>query len=235
MDFSQLVPRKGLAQTYTPEELLDMFSKYVAHNSTDGLIWVYERVKYKNSSQLEPTPKRPPLTTKGFCLFARMSHVTFTNYLNAQSNTYTAFNEVAQYIQDYCAVDVFNGAAVGTFNGNLAAAIIKKNFGLTDEDDSKGGRNVDTIRHEIVFSDYTDVTNVGALPPAADEIAELSEGTEKVKQALEATMNSERLATLNAQTKQEQPSQWEYDNLPNTSSRQDNTSEYRERNGIVDE
>jgi hypothetical protein len=250
MDFSQLVPRKGLSQQYTPEELFAKFEEYVTHNQTDGLIWIWERVKYKNSSQLEPTPKRAPLTTKAFCLFARMSHSTFSNYLNPQSSTYKDFNEVAQYIKDACDVDVFNGASVGSFNGNLAAAVIKQGFGLTDNDGES--RRVDVIRHDILFSDYTDVTNQGALPPSQAELTEFTESTEesaattdvpksieegKQEEAEKARVVSgaDRLQELNAASRQERPEAWEYDNLPNTSSRHHNMSEYRERNGIVDD
>ena len=250
MDLSQLIPRKGLAQQYSPEELLELFKKYVTYMQTDGLIWVYERVKYKDSSKLEPTPKRAPMTTKGFCLYARISHVTFMNYVNPLSTTFKDYNEVAQYIIDYCAVDVFNGSAVGVYNGNLALAVIRRDFGIEDQEDAKGNRHVDTIRHEIAFSDYTDVTNQGALPPSREELEEVIEPHQLQAVEPEPTVqtfphpphrseedraDSARLAALNAAGAQGRPEEWEYDNVPPYSSRHHNTHQYIQRNGDVNQ
>lgn len=163
-DFSNITQRDGFAQQYAPDELINLFGEYVQYMNTTGLIWVYELVKYKGKNELVQLPKRAPLTVKGFCLHIRMSHVMFVNYMNPLSTSYKDYNEVATYINDFCAVDVFNGAAVGIYNGNLAATLIKKDFGLIEAEDNQQ-RIVDVIKHEISFIDYEDVTHTAIEPP----------------------------------------------------------------------
>lgn len=95
---------------YSPDELYQLFLEYVKYmRNGDGIIWTSELVRIKNGATLYQVPKYAPLSTKGFCLFARVSSVTFNNYMNPNSSTFEAYNEVAQFIADSCAVDIYNG------------------------------------------------------------------------------------------------------------------------------
>lgn len=155
MDFSQHVLRKGLAQVYSPQELFSKFEEYVNYNCTKGIVWTYEVQSSKEGKSLFPVPHVPPLTVKAFCLFAGISHGRFLNYLNPQNPNYDVYHDVAEYINDYCAVNVFNGASVGAFNGNLISSLIKKDFNL--EEDPTDARNVGKIEHEVIFTDFEEV------------------------------------------------------------------------------
>jgi len=208
-DYSNIIRREGLSQLYSPDELLVKFNEYVEYmRFGSGVIWTSQLLRTKEGAQLYQVPKLAPLTTKGFCLFARMSHPTFLNYKTEGSPTYKEYNQVAEFITDACDVDVFNGAAVGVYNGNLAASIIRKSFGLVEEEEARDATRVDAIRHELVFTDYTDVTQE-ALPPSMNDNPELPP-----------------IPTFE---------ETGYDNRPNYSSRQDDMAAYKERNGIQQE
>ena len=205
-DYTQIIVREGLAQLYSPDQLLVKFHEYVDYmRSGGGVIWTTQLVRVKDGAKLFQIPKYAPLSTKGFCLYVRMSHATFLNYTNESSPTYAEYNTVAEYICDACAVDIFNGAAVGIYNGNLAASMIRKNFGIQEEEEARDATRVDAIRHELVFTDYTDVTNE-ALPQSMND-----------NPALPPIPTFEETG---------------YDNRPNYSSRHDDMAAYRERNGI---
>lgn len=165
MDYSQIVLRRGLAQAYSPQELYEKFKDYVQYNCTQGILWTYEVQSSKDGKSLFPVPHIPPLTVKAFCLFAGVSNQRFLSYMNPGNPNYEAYHNVAEYISDYCAVNVLNGAAVGAYNAKLAADLVRRDFNL--EDDPTDARNVGKIEHEIVFTDYEE------LP--ADEPARLAE------------------------------------------------------------
>lgn len=220
-DFSQVIRREGLCQMYSPDELLLKFQEYVVHMNSTGILWVWELVKYKDHSRLESVPKRAPLSVPGFCVFARISFNSFMSYTNPLSATYSDYGAAAEYITNYCAVDIFNGAAVGVYNGNMSSQMIRKVF-KTDEDENSN-TNVDKIKHEIAFTNFTDVTELdehsqGSLPPSFEDINGenvLAKGHER---PAETPMDG-------------QPKDGTYDNMENYSSKQMNMEEYNARNG----
>lgn len=126
MDYSTLIHRSSASNPFTPEELLIQFQNYVNYTNNEGLLWVYERVKYKNESRLEPTPKRVPLTIKNFCVYAMIPEKKFRSYLDETSSDFSLYGAVASYIDNACTIDFVNGAAVGVYNGNIALSIARE-------------------------------------------------------------------------------------------------------------
>lgn len=206
-DFSSLVRRTGFSQVYSPDELYQVFLEYVKYmRNGDGIIWTSELVRIKNGATLYQVPKYAPLSTKGFCLFARISSVTFNNYMNPNSSTFEAYNEVAQFIADSCAVDVYNGASAGVYNGNLSSMMIRKSFGIEAEEEERSNRTVDRVKHELVFTDYTDVTPDNVAIEERGGVIPIPETSET-----------------------------QYDNLPPLKSNHHNQAEFNERNGVTQE
>lgn len=209
-DYSNIIRREGHAQMYSPDELLDKFYEYVDYmHSGGGVIYKQELIRTKKGAELYSVPKVAPLTVKGFCLFARISHKTFQNYLNEASPTYLEYAGAAEHITEFCAVDMFNGASVGVFNGNLAMAMLRRSFGMDAAEDERDPSRVDAIRHELVFTDYTDVTNTAALP----EGVPMDDGAPPIPTLADTG----------------------YDNKPNYHSSQDDMAAYMARNNIQQE
>lgn len=207
MDFTMFAPRKGLAQVKSPQELLLCFESYLDFMSEGGLWWETIPVKRKEGVEFCQVPKRVPLTTKGFCVHAGISHITFMNYLNPSSGNYDLYHEVAEYIRDICAVNIFNGASIGVFNGNLAAGMIKRDFGL-EETEAVERSNVQEIKHEVIFTNYEDVLST-----------ETSPGNVLPEYILNGHIFPNPASS--------------YDKMPNKHSGQDNMKEYIERNNIT--
>lgn len=175
MDYSELIRRSSTSQPYSPPELLAKFQEYIAHMNSTGLIWVFERVKYKLHSTLEPTPKRAPLTVKGFCVYAMLPEKTFNDYMDENNQNFFTYGEVASYIRQSCTVDFVNGAAVGVFNGNLALQMAREVMIAEDSKQAKAleekrrveleekrenealpqnTQSANVIRHELEFINY---------------------------------------------------------------------------------
>lgn len=115
---------------YTPDALWDEAVKYFE--------WMQSKVWNKKEAiksgqmvgELVDVPTQTPMSLKSFCLFADISHDTFTEYDKGEG-TYKDFPVVTKKIKSIIESQQFEGATVGAYNPN----IIARTLGLTDRSD----------------------------------------------------------------------------------------------------
>lgn len=233
MDYSPIIRRSSLGQRYTPDELLLKFQEYIGHMNSTGLIWVYERVTYKGSSDLVAVPKRAPLTVKSFCLYALMSENVFAEYLNPNSAYFLDYNDVATYIVNACQVDYANGAAVGIYNGNLASQYTNSAQKLLGEDtdsEKRGKHEINRIEHNVRFLNFSRIATDTVIDDNTCETQDFPSDIDTPIDVNELVAEAERLQG----DKAARPlGKGDYDNKENTSSRNDNMYEYNTRNNVT--
>lgn len=122
--------KHGTNFAYTPDQLWEEAVKYFE--------WVSKKVWNKKEAiksgemtgQLIDIPTSTPMSIKGFCLFADISHQTFLNYESNQGS-YVDFFEITTRIRAIIESQQFEGATVGAYNPN----IIARTLGLTERTD----------------------------------------------------------------------------------------------------
>ena len=250
-DLTHLINRKGLGQTYSPDELFDKFNEYLVwKQSGGGWTWKQELVKptkLRNGSnhnftetltehQIIPVPVQTPLTVKEFCLRIGMSHRTFMSYLNPHSPKFEAYGIIAEYITDVCAVELFNGGVTGAYNGNMIVALVGKHFA---GDPDGGSDRVSRISHSIRFDDYTQIQQAEEVKQLSEHVeqpqiarfrSKLAEDASYVPLPDEDEARIERALTIPTPPVTP-PVPNSYDNVPNYHSSQHGWDEYHERNG----
>ena len=152
-NIAQYMTRRGRATAMSATDLETNFIKYIEDTET-RMYYKTEGIKSGiMAGELITIPVFAPPTVRGFCLFAGIPYKQFCNYMNPESPTYAAYNDLAEYIKDYCNNNVFEGAIAGVYNGNLAFAMLKKDLELASDNDGAQG-NVGKIVHEITFSNF---------------------------------------------------------------------------------
>lgn len=112
---------------YTPELLWKEAVHYFEWMQTK--VWnKKEAIKSgKMVGELVDVPTSTPMSLKSFCLYADISHDTFTEYDKGEGN-YKDFPVVTKSIRAIIESQQFEGATVGAYNPN----IIARTLGLSD-------------------------------------------------------------------------------------------------------
>lgn len=120
--------KHGRGFAYTPEDLWQEAVKYFE--------WMSNKTWNKKESiksgdlagSTMDVPTSTPMSLKSFCLFADISHDTFSEYDKGEG-TYKDFPEVTKTIRAIIESQQFEGATVGAYNPN----IIARTLGLSDK------------------------------------------------------------------------------------------------------
>ncbi len=117
--YSQLM---GAPKKYTADAFWNKFLEYVEDNKTDTMA----RVELLKAGELAGIQKqcdlKVPLSIKGFCIYAMITHQTFLNYNDSEQLDKDLF-EVSTRIRDYIETEQVNGANVGLYNPNIVARV----------------------------------------------------------------------------------------------------------------
>lgn len=154
-NYWQFRNKHGRDFKYTPESLWDESIKYFTWISKS--VWnKKEAIKSGDmAGKLIDIPTSTPMSVKGFCLFADISHQTFLNYEtidkkdsedNIEEATRKDFFEVTTRIRGIIESQQFEGATVGAYNPN----IIARTLGLVDKKETVDKTPVKPIEFTII-------------------------------------------------------------------------------------
>lgn len=113
----------GAPKKYTADALWSKFIEYVKDNETDTM----KRVELMKAGELigeqRHSDLKVPLSIKGFCIFALITHKTFLNYMEEDEQLDKDLLQVSMRIHDFIQTEQVNGANVGLYNANIVARV----------------------------------------------------------------------------------------------------------------
>lgn len=138
--------KHGRGFLYSPELLWEEAVKYfewISKKTWDK----HESIKSGDLAGTTMTvPTSTPMSLKSFCLFADISHDTFTEYDKGEGN-YKDFPVVTKQIKAIIESQQFEGATVGAYNPN----IIARTLGLTDKSDiTTNGKDMPATQSAVI-------------------------------------------------------------------------------------
>ena len=124
----------GQPPIYTPDELREKFDEYVQW-AEDNPLYSTELFHYQGEIIEHKKPLRRILNIQAFCIYAKMTTITFYEYAKKSE-----YSNTCTYIDNYIYLENIEGGSAGTYD----KMIVARKLGLRDkiENEVKGEMNM---------------------------------------------------------------------------------------------